>query len=121
MELHEIFGNYRSLADLNARRKVLWSATQPSSPRYSHTPKSKPDYYNDLYVKFVEVEAEYYTAIITADLWLKTLPINQRTIMQLRYVEGLEWQEVAKRANYSEEHCRRLNSLAKKNMLQNVT
>ncbi|HMM31627.1 MAG TPA: ECF-type sigma factor [Clostridia bacterium] len=51
------------------------------------------------------------------DCWLSTLPAQQARVMRLRYVDGLRtWGDVAKKANYSVGHCRKIHAVAKKKM-----
>lgn len=45
---------------------------------------------------------------------LGALPEAQRIVMELRYVDGLSWQEVEKKANYDRRHCFRLHAAALK-------
>ena len=39
---------------------------------------------------------------------LNVLNPDEQTILRLRYFEGLKWQEIAKKMNYSETHCWRI-------------
>lgn len=40
--------------------------------------------------------------------WLTTLKPQQAVVMRLRYVDGLSWKQVAQKAGYSVEHCRKI-------------
>lgn len=68
----------------------------------------------DLEAKLVTVTAQYAEEADLAELWIRQLPERERTIMQLRYIEGLTWREVAERTHYSEGHCKNLNTKAQR-------
>jgi len=53
-------------------------------------------------------------AVMAVDTALTILPANQEIILRLRYCEGLPWQLVAKSANYSVSHCRRIEARFRK-------
>lgn len=44
--------------------------------------------------------------------WICTLPAQQAKVMRLRYIEGLRWRQVARRAHYSVDWCWKINSRA---------
>lgn len=46
------------------------------------------------------------------DDWIATLPAQQARVMRLRYISGLPWRQVAKRAHYSVSHCRNIHTVA---------
>ncbi|MDO4564828.1 MAG: hypothetical protein Q4C04_04370 [Clostridia bacterium] len=48
--------------------------------------------------------------------WIGTLPPDQALIIRLRYMQGLSWRAVARRASYSERQCFRLNDAALKKL-----
>lgn len=45
--------------------------------------------------------------LVAVDAELAKLPASKEAILRLRYCEGLRWEEVAKKANYSERQCKR--------------
>jgi len=49
------------------------------------------------------VELELMRAKVTE--WIDTLPEQQAQVIFSRYVEGLSWAQVARRTNYSKDHC----------------
>ena len=53
--------------------------------------------------------AAFEQEIRKAEQLLEGLPVREQLIMRLRYVDGLSWRQVARRAHYSERHCRRIN------------
>jgi DNA-directed RNA polymerase specialized sigma24 family protein len=52
---------------------------------------------------------------------LDELPMQQQRIMRLRYIDGLSWPKVSRKAHYSRRHCLRIHAVAVKKMSQNVT
>lgn len=42
--------------------------------------------------------------------WLQTLPDGKAKVIRLRYVDGLPWKQVARRAGYAESTCYEINS-----------
>lgn len=54
--------------------------------------------------------------LAAVDAELAKLPAPKETILRLRYCEGLKWEEVAKRANYCERHCRKIAAVKKKDV-----
>ena len=59
--------------------------------------------------KLLELECDLMTDIITRsayvrqiDQWLETLQPEERMIMRLRYVDGLSWGQVERKAGYSD-------------------
>lgn len=41
---------------------------------------------------------------------LDNLNFTERKIIELRYIKGLKWNQVAEQVNYSEKHCRRIGN-----------
>ena len=52
--------------------------------------------------------------------WICTLPVQQSKVMRLRYIEGLRWRQVARRAHYTVRHCTRIHMVALKKLSTNV-
>lgn len=50
------------------------------------------------------------------DDWIVTLPAQQAKVMRLRYVDGLKWRQVAKRARYTMNHCMKIAAVARRKM-----
>lgn len=48
--------------------------------------------------------------------WLTTIPEQQAKILEFRYMDGLEWEDVAKKARYSESHCYKIHKRAVEKM-----
>ena len=49
-----------------------------------------------------------------AEELLDGLPVREQRIMRLRYVEGMSWRKVARKAHYSQQHCFRIHGAALK-------
>lgn len=60
--------------------------------------------------------AETEAALQRAEDMLDGLPAVQRRIMQLRYIQGMDWIDVAEEEHYSERHCRRLHDEAARSL-----
>ena len=111
MEIKHIFSDYRNLAFLAELIMYKESELEPSSPKYSHTPKSKSKYFKNYSIENLdEMQKEYEKAINDFNSYTKSLPASQRIVMHLRYVEGLKWYEVADVSHFSQGHCERINT-----------
>lgn len=44
--------------------------------------------------------------IVVVDAELSKLPENQEKVLRLRYIEGMKWEDIARKTNYNERHCR---------------
>lgn len=53
------------------------------------------------------------------DDWITTLSAQQAKVMRLRYISGLPWRLVAKRAHYCRQHCTRIHKAAIDKMRSN--
>ncbi len=49
-------------------------------------------------------------------VWLSTIPEQQALILSLRYIEGLEWEDIARVSHYSKGHCTKIHTAAKKRL-----
>ena len=56
--------------------------------------------------------AETEEELQKTEAMLDRLPAAQRRILQLRYIRGMEWIDVAEEEHYSERHCRRIHDEA---------
>jgi len=54
-----------------------------------------------------------------AEYSIDTLPEPQQKILRLRYIDGLSWQRIAQRTNYSVDHCFTLHRMATKKLKAN--
>ena len=50
-----------------------------------------------------------------------TLPTQQAKVMRLRYIEGLRWRQVARRAHYCRQHCTKIHKAALEKMRTNAS
>lgn len=55
------------------------------------------------------IALEKQIAVVEAEL--AKLPENQEKVLRLRYLNGLTWMQVSKRANYCERYCRKLSDI----------
>jgi DNA-directed RNA polymerase specialized sigma24 family protein len=51
---------------------------------------------------------------------LEGLPVREQLIIRLRYVEGLSWRRVARKAHYTEKHCLKIHRAALKRILNDT-
>lgn len=62
-----------------------------------------------LRVRWMHVIDQYLALMLRADEAIAGLDAPEvRTVMRLRYIDGLPWEEVSVKANYATSHCRRL-------------
>jgi DNA-directed RNA polymerase specialized sigma24 family protein len=91
------------------------------SPNLSGLPrKPKDGMKSDLFAKLgelIDISAEYSKFLVECHLkiaklenCMKNLPENVYAVLRCRYLEGMSWRKVAKATNYSEQHCRNINS-----------
>ena len=45
-------------------------------------------------------------------VWLCTIPEQQAKILQLRYMDGLKWEEVAEKSGYDKRYCHKIHNAA---------
>ena len=68
----------------------------------------------DLQQQYAEEVVEIESSLQITELTLSQLPDKQQTILRLRYIEGLTWENVARRTHYDPSHCRRIHRVAMK-------
>lgn len=100
--------------------------------RLSRPPTSLPggegdDHLAEYAAKLDELEREHAGQVIALDErlqaceeWIASLPGQQAKVLRLRYIEGLKWGDVAKRANYCQQHCKKIHKAAKEKMRPNA-
>lgn len=66
----------------------------------------------DLKTIYVRRLLDYEYRISEAEEAMEKLGEPMRTLMKLRYIEGMSWERVAKEMNYSVQHCYRINAEA---------
>jgi RNA polymerase sigma factor (sigma-70 family) len=110
----------RSLNERIARlRSALEGCTaRPLSPLPQGGTTAR-DKLGDDVARLLELEERRRKQIIDLEMllekvekWIDELPPQQAQVMRLRYVDGLDWRQVARRASYTSEHCRKINAMA---------
>lgn len=119
----------REIRQLEDRIADARAAAEMATRLYQHLPgkkSPKTDKMATNVVKLIDMEANLVEVRLKlleqqqrADRLLDKLPAQQKKVMQLRYVDGLKWRDVAKRANYGESHCRRIEKAAMRKMSTN--
>lgn len=81
----------------------------------------------DAMAKLDELEREQINDILSLEMTLQdieavfdALPAQQQRVMRLRYVEGLSWRQVSRKAHYSEKHCLKIHRAALKRILNDT-
>lgn len=74
----------------------------------------------DLQQKYVAEVAEIENSLQRAESALCALPEQQALIMRLRYVEGLSWANVARRAGLTCRYCLKIHEKAISNLQQDT-
>lgn len=112
-----------AIESLMERIARLRSSAQRVTRQLSHTPRytRERDQLADYAAKLDELERELAQEVIileesirTAEDDISQLNDAQRIIMRLRYIDGLEWKQIAKRTMYSEQHLYYLHKSALK-------
>lgn len=70
----------------------------------------------DLQAKYEEKLRDLRVLQLRVEAFINTLPSREQTVMRLRYIDGLEWEEVCWRAHYSWTHTHRLHAEALKRL-----
>lgn len=119
MNLHDIRAQRARVSLLRERIEALQSDIE----RITQVPRNMPggagaghDALSGKVARLVDLKNELITraekleaGMTEAERLLDGLPEQQRMIVWLRYVEGLSWRQVARKAHYGERHCRRIN------------
>lgn len=102
------------ISSLQERILRLRAAMERSTPSYRQATGGTPDpdWILSQLAKLEQLEGELRERVIAmessiqaVDDAISRLPDQQAIVMRLRYVDGLSWRVVAKRAGYSIDHC----------------
>ena len=124
IDIHTVRDLRRRIEGLQERIARIRSALEGSAIRIRDLPggasKERDRMATDV-VRLLELEdqlkarvMEYETELIVIDEALAALPSPEQEIMRLRYVDGLEWRQVAAKLHYSEDRCWALHREAQK-------
>lgn len=124
-DLERCWELHRELKSLNNRREQLREAATRITAQIGKEPKSterhdklaeyaaRLDTLDQLYTgKLLELEAQL--RLIEMDI--DGFPKQQRTILRLRYIDGLSWRKVARESSYSEKHVFKIHEAALRKM-----
>lgn len=75
----------------------------------------------DLEADLIIKSITYEQTLSEMDQCMRALPSMHRTILGLRYMQGMAWGDIAKQTNYSYSHCQRFHKEAIEIMRQNET
>ncbi len=129
MDLQTLRDRHNRIENLKERIERLRSAMELGARQLRVAParnaaRSKLE--EDM-IKLDELERElvgevaaFEQEIRKAEQLLEGLPVREQLIIRLRYVDGLSWRRVARKAHYSEQHCRRIHKAALKKMSVNA-
>lgn len=111
-----IESNLRQLDNLYESRGDIGSSWSDSdrvvSSSTSHKVESKAIKIVELEEKITKELNAYYEEYNSAKELFSKLPCEEKLIMNLRYLEGLDWKDVAEISNYSIDNCFRLRRKA---------
>ena len=123
MNLHTLRDRHDRIDSLKERIERLRSAMELGARRLKIVP-AKTAVRNRLeedMAKLDELERELVGEVAAfeqetqdAEQLLDGLPVREQRIMRLRYVEGMSWRRVARKAHYSQQHCFRIHDAALK-------
>jgi DNA-directed RNA polymerase specialized sigma24 family protein len=118
--LRDLHSQINSLKGRIERLRGLLSS--PASVRLSYAPRGSGTHSDPVgngVVKLAEMEEELQQRIVELEEKIRriegeinALPPRERAVIRARYVDGLDWRQVARRASYTSEHCRKINAMA---------
>lgn len=120
-ELRECRSKKLALDRMREHLAVLDSAATATVKPISPAPGSggRYDSMERLIAKIADLRSDYITTIVSyecavkmAEKAVEALKEPYRTLMQLRYIEGLKWEQIAEKMNYTEKHCYKLHRKA---------
>lgn len=104
---------------LTRLRSAMERATSILQVKGGNNGSQVADKIGDQTAKYIDLEETHINALIALEAEISSisneinkLPDNQQKIMKLRYFKGLSWKEIAKRTNYTQDHCIRLQKSA---------
>lgn len=108
----------QSLTERIARlRSALEGCTAKPLSKMPRGRSASRDKLGDDVARLLELEERRRKQIIDLEIrledvekWIEGLPPHQAKVMRLRYVDGLSWRQVAKRAGYSYDRVRHIHS-----------
>ena len=111
--------------DIREEIEPLRSAIESTTPKLSGMPRGSAEsdklaeymvrletLLGKLYDTQVRYENEYYKMKEA----IEALEPIQRRVMRMRYMQGLKWEDIAKKMHYSDFHCRRIRKAALKHL-----
>jgi len=102
--IQERIERLRSRAEYNQRLLGECGRSDPTRDRLAEYAAELDGLERELTVEVIALEKQ----LAVVDSELAKLPENQEEVLRLRYLEGLEWEEVARRMRYSSRQCRRI-------------
>jgi DNA-directed RNA polymerase specialized sigma24 family protein len=129
MNLYIIRQHRNKLEDLKERIERLRAAMEMGSRQLQLAPvrSGVRDKLADDMAKLDELERQYVGEVAALELeiraaegMLTALPEQQRTVVRLRYIEGLSWRLIARRTHYSERYCLKIHRAALKRTLNDT-
>lgn len=124
-DFKQITYTQRRITDLKLRRKELEAAAEQVTIKLSGMPSSHSDIdkmaafaaeVDEIDRKILEETVKLERLRLAAEEVIDSLPVQQKTVMHLRYVQGRNWYKVAKESNYSIQHCHRIEQAALENL-----
>lgn len=106
--LQERIERLRSRAEYNQRQLGECGRSDPTRDRLAEYAAELDELERELTGEMIALEKQL--AVVDAEL--AKLPENQEKVLRLRYMEGLTWNLIAKKAAYSERQCRRIRHSA---------
>ena len=107
--LQERIERLRSRAEYNQRQLGECGRSDPTRDRLAEYAAELDELERELTGEMIELEKQ----LVAVDAELAKLPENQEKVLRFRYVEGLGWEMVAKKAHYCERHCRKIIDIRK--------
>ena len=103
--LEERIERLRERAEYNQRQLGECGRSDPTRDRLAEYAAELDDLERELTGEMITLEKQ----LTIVDAELAKLPENQEKVLRLRYLEGMNWQNVASKARYCERQCLRLS------------
>lgn len=110
VSLQERIDRLRSRAEYTARQLGECGTDDATRDRLAEYVGELDDLERHLTSELITLEHEMQAV----DHALSQLPQNQERVLRLRYCEGLKWRRVSERSHISQSHCRRLETMFRK-------
>lgn len=97
----------RSRAEYNTRQLGECGSSDPTRDRLAEYAADMDELERELTGEMIALEKQ----LVMVDAELAKLPENQEKVLRLRYVEGMKWERISRKVNYSKQHCLKISKV----------